>query len=313
MPHTRPLTALLVALLFLGGCRRKPAPEPAPPPFVLADAMQHWHGRYDTATQSARANLPEHPDIDLTGSGFASKDPVDISVIFDAAYTQAGHPRHVVVTAAVPHRSDKPGRPGDDAFHCLICRPVIGMAVFTLRKNAWLLESENPAADLLGGNGSAPAVRLVTLGTGLHGIRLEGKTEAMDFADANVSLLVPWHQQIVRAFTAQTASSNRGACGPESPLREACYGWQRADTFTPVPGQEYDDLTLTSSGTRPAPEAPAPVAAARPAKPVHAHGKIKAAPVPPAPELLPVTGVEHLRFRDGKYVSIPDAAGGPAS
>ena len=334
----RPPTAFLVALLLLGGCQRRPAPEPMPSPFVLADAMQHWYGRYDTATQTARANLPEHPALDLTDSGFAPKDPVDITVIFDAAYTQAGHPRHVVVTAAVPHRSDKPGRPGDDLFHCLACRPVIGMAVFTLRKKAWLLESENAAVDLLGSDGAAPAVRLVTLGTDLHGIRLEGKTEALDFSSTTLSLLAPWRQQVVRAFTAETASSNRGACGPDSPLREACYGWQRVDTFTPAPGQEYDDLTLTSSGTQPAPETATPematteIATPKTAtretatprmatpkttpqsatRPARGRGRMKdkgnAPPAPPPPTVIPVTGVERLRFCEGKYIPLPENA-----
>src|SRR5581483_7047648 len=101
---------------MIGGCQHKPAPvkEEAQRPFILADAMQHWYGRYDPATQTARANLPDRPSVDLAGSWFAPKDPVDI-----------------VVIAAVPHRSDKPGRPGDDLFQCILCRPVIGMAVFT--------------------------------------------------------------------------------------------------------------------------------------------------------------------------------------
>ncbi len=153
MLRLRPIAASAAALLLLGGCQRKTAPVEAPRPFVLADAITHWYGRYDPATQTARANLPEHPSVDLTGSWFAPTDPVDIVVIFEAAYLQAGHPRHVVVTAAVPHRSDKPGRPGDDSFNCLTCRPVIGMAVFTRRLNTWLLEDANDAVDLAGGNG----------------------------------------------------------------------------------------------------------------------------------------------------------------
>ena len=58
----------------------------------------------------------------------------------------------------------------------------------------------------------------------------------------------------MRAFTGETAYSNRDACGPETPLRDPCYAWQRADTFIAVPGQDYDDLVLTGSGTQPPPE-----------------------------------------------------------
>jgi hypothetical protein len=275
----------------------------APRPFVLADAIEHWYGRYDPATQTARANLPEHPSVDLTGSWFAPKDPVDIVVIFDTGYLQAGHPRHVVVTAAVPHRSDKPGRPGDDMFNCLTCRPVIGMAVFTRRLNTWLLEDENDAVDLSGSNGRPPSIKLVTLGTDLHGIRLESHTQADDFSSISISLLMPWQEDVVRAFTGETAYTNRDACGPESPLRDPCYAWQRADAFTTVPGQDYDDLTLTGSGTQPPPEAD--TAVAKPAKPARVHGKQK--PEPPAvPAAIPYTSVERLRFRDGRYVHVPD-------
>ncbi len=305
--HARSIAALLAALFLLGGCQRKPAPAPvaAPPPFVLADAMQHWYGRYDTSTQTARASLPAHPTADLTGSYFAPHDPVDIVVIFDTAYTQAGHSRHVIVTAAVPHRSDKPGRPGDETFHCLLCRPVIGMAVFTLRKSSWLLESENPAVDLAGSSGRAPDVRLIPLGTDLHGIRLEGHTDALDFASRTLSLLVPWQQKVVLAYSGETASSNRDACGPESPLGDACYAWQRADAFVAVPGQDYDDLTLTGSGTQPAPQPTPKTDLAPTAKSMHirVHGKQKPAP-PPPPQTLPFTTVERLRFRDGKYVPL---------
>jgi hypothetical protein len=286
---------------MIGGCQRKPAPvKETLRPFILADAMQHWYGRYDPATQTARSNLPDHPSVDLTGSWFAPRDPVDITVIFDAAYTQSGHPRHVVVTAAVPHRSDRPGRPGDDQFNCIMCRPVIGMAVFTRRMNAWLLEDANDAVDLAGGNGKAPAVRLVTLGTDLHGIRLEGHTVADDFAGASISILVPWQEDVVRAFSQETAYSNRNACGPESPLRDPCYSWQRADSFAAVPGQEYDDLVLTGSGTQPPPDLDKPKA-----PPIH-HARGKQPPPPTPPAAIPYTSVERLRFKDGKYVPLPD-------
>ena len=287
---------------MIGGCQRKPAPVEAPRPFVLADAMAHWYGRYDPATQTARANLPDHPSVDLAGSWFAPKDPVDIVVIFEAGYLQAGHPRHVVVTAAVPHRSDKPGRPGDDLFQCIMCRPVIGMAVFTRRLNTWLLEDENDAVDLAGGNGKPPGVKLVTLGNDLHGIRLESHTEAVDFSSASVSILVPWQEDVVRAFSQETAYTNRDACGPASPLQDPCYAWQRADALVEVPGQDYDDLVLTGSGTQPPPdiEAPPKVTPAR-----RVHGKQPPEP-PPVPAAIPYTSVERLRFNDGKYVPLPD-------
>lgn len=304
MLRLRPIAASAAALLLLGGCQRKTAPVEAPRPFVLADAITHWYGRYDPATQTARANLPEHPSIDLTGSWFAPKDPVDIVVIFDADYLQAGHPRHVVVTAAVPHRSDKPGRPGDDTFNCIMCRPVIGMAVFTRRLNTWLLEDENDAVDLAGGNGLPPSIKLVTMGTDLHGIRLESHTQADDFTSSSLSLLVPWQEDVVRAFTGETGYSNRDACGPECPLRDPCYAWQRSDTFVAVPGQDYYDLVLTGSGTQPPPDLDTP-AKAKSGKLTRGHGKQK--PEPPAvPAAIPYTSVERLRFRDGTYTPIPD-------
>jgi hypothetical protein len=299
--RSRFIAASAAALFLLGGCQRKPAPVETPRPFVLADAMTHWYGRYDPATQTARANLPERPSVDLTGSWFAPKDPVDIVVIFDAPYLQAGHPRHVVVTAAVPHRSDKPGRPGDDLFNCILCRPVIGMAIFTRRLNTWLLEDENEAVDLAGGNGRPPAVKLVTLGTDVHGIRLESHIEASDFSTSSISLLVPWQEDVLRAFTGETGYSNGGACGPDSPLREPCYAWQRVDTLVPVPSQDYDDLVLTGSGTQPPPE----TESAKAAKPTRAHGRQKPQPSP-VPSAIPYTSVERLRFRDGRYVPLPD-------
>jgi hypothetical protein len=300
--RSRSIAASLAALLLLCGCQRKPPSAIVPRPFDVNDAMEHWYGRYDRSNQTARANLPDHPDIDLTGSWFAPKDPVDIVVVFDAPYQQAGHPRHAIVTAAVPHRSDKPGRPGDSTFNCLYCQPVIGMAVFTLRLNTWVLESENEAVDMAGSRGLPPSFRLVTLGTELHGVRSEAHVEASDFSSARMSMLVPWQDDISRAFAGETAYSNRGACGPQSPLQEPCYAWERKDALVEVPGQDYDDLVLTGSGTIPAPQpklqtqGPAKVAARRG----------KAAPPQPPPAVIPYSAVERLRFRDAEYVPLPD-------
>jgi hypothetical protein len=310
--RARSTIALVATMLMIAGCQRKPAPvKEAPRPFVLAEAMEHWYGRYDPATQTARANLPDRPSVDLTGTWFAPRDPVDITVIFNAEYLQGGHPRHVIVTAAVPHRSDKPGRPGDDQFQCIMCQPVIGMAVFTRRLNTWLLEDANDAVDLAGGNGKAPGVKLVMLGNDLHGIRLESHAQADDFSSTRVSILVPWQEDVVRAFSAETAYTNRDACGPESPLRDPCYAWQRTDSFAAVPGQDYDDLVLAAAGTQPPPE----IDKAKAALIRHAHGKLNLTTT--APAAIPYTGVERFRFKDGKYVPMPDtdkaaSATGPA-
>jgi hypothetical protein len=170
------------------------------------------------------------------------------------------------------------------------------MAVFTLRNNTWLLENENIAADLAGSNGRAPDVHLVAPGSDLHSILLETHMEALDESTRQVSLLVPWHESVSRAFTAETASSNRGACGPESPLRDPCYAWQRAITFASVPGQEYDDLVLTATGTRLPPERN-PSAEAKSVR-----GRRRVAPPPPELHSVPFSSMERLRFREGRYV-----------
>jgi hypothetical protein len=302
VPPTRKLALCLLALVAVAGCRRQPPPAVAPAAFVLDDAMEHWYGRYDVSTKMARANLPEHTALDLGGTDFAPGDPVDITAIFDTAYLQGGHSRHLIVTAAVPHRSDKPGRPGDDQFNCLACRPVIGMAVFTLRNNTWLLESENAAAELAGSHGNAPQVQLVTLGADVHGARLESDFEAADESSRSLSLLVPWQETVERAFATETAHSNRGACGAESPMREPCYSWQRAVAFVAVPGQQYDDLTVTTIGTQPPPASAAagsavPVASAS----ARRRGRSQRSP---APQAVPFTGTERYRFRDGHYLRL---------
>jgi hypothetical protein len=178
------------------------------------------------------------------------------------------------------------------------------MAVFTRRLNTWLLEDANDAVDLAGSNGLPPSVKLVTLGTDLHGIRLESHTQADDFAGSSVSLLVPWQEDVVSAFHEETADSNREACGPESPLRDPCYAWQRADAFVDVPGQDYDDLVLTGSGTQPPPDLDT-LPKGKPAKLTHGHGKQKTE-LPAVPAAIPYASVERLRFRDGKYLPLPD-------
>ncbi len=293
--HAHSIVALAAVLLLVGGCRRTaPTAHQGPRAFDLNEAMQHWYGRWDASTRTARANLPDHPDVDLAGSWFAPKDPVDIVVIFEAGYDQSGHPRHVVITAAVPHRSDKPGRPGDDFFRCFSCQPVLGMAVFTRRLNTWVLESENEAVDLRGSRGLPPAVRIVPLGGGLHGVRLESHITASDFSSSSMSLLVPWQDDVERAFAGETGYSNSPACGAQSPLGDPCYAWQRSDRFADVPGQDYDDLVLTGSGTQLGLPAPASV---RKPKKGEAH---------PAPAVVPYTAIERLRFREGQYLPLPE-------
>ena len=80
-----------------------------PRPFDVNDAMEHWYGRYDPATRTARANLPEHPTIDLAGSFFAPSDPVDIVAIFDAGYIDGSNHASDQVFAAIGACEAAPG------------------------------------------------------------------------------------------------------------------------------------------------------------------------------------------------------------
>jgi hypothetical protein len=69
-----------------------------------------------------------------------------------------------------------------------------------------------------------------------------------------------------------------------------------------VPGQDYDDLVLTGSGTQPPPDLDVPPKA-KPAR----HVRGKQPPQPPAvPAAIPYTSVERLRFKDAEYVPLPD-------
>ena len=86
-------------------------------------------------------------------------------------------------------------------------------------------------------------------------------------------------------------------------MRDPCYAWQRADTFADIPGQDYDDLVLTGSGTQPPPDLDTSLRM-RPVKVVHGQGKQSASSAVPAG--LPYTSVERLRFRDGKYLPMQD-------
>jgi len=87
-------------------------------------------------------------------------------------------------------------------------------------------------------------------------------------------------------------------------MRDPCYAWQRSDAFVDIPGQDYDDLVLTGSGTQPPPDLDtAPTM--KPAKLPHGHGKQKLEQTG-VPAALPYTSVERLRLKDGKYLPLQD-------
>lgn len=209
-----------------------------------------------------KASLYRVPDGAVQDPNFVGKDEIRARSFFIQDITENGIHKYYMLAWA---------KPAGQPFDCKGCAPVISAAVFVPGNNGWQLESVNRAAIVFGDFGKPPEAQLVNIGPQLHGFLLR-YTTSVSKTTTYEALLVPIKANVQDAMQWVAEDTNEGDCGGAYP----CFGYQRDLKFVHGANADYDDILLTLSGTDMAQKAPF--------------------------NLHKVSGVERLRFENGKYV-----------
>lgn len=262
---------LFAALLILVSCFPKLSAQTSHEPsrtnqtFDIAQAMRMLYGNYDVKKQISVASLPKDK-LSLPGAG---EGPLTVRPLFHAFLSDGGVQSFMLVTYAVP-----------PAYGCHGCAPVIGMAVYSQKGLNWKMDASNRAVTLAGGWGEPPKdVKLVQIGPNRHGVQVTDVGGGQGETTTVLKLLIPWNGAVNLGLERIVADDDSGDCGPEESL--PCYANRRTLTFIPNEKGEYYNLELKLMGTD------LPVSDADNSK-----------------RARKVTGVESLKFENGKYVQI---------
>lgn len=263
-------TLVAISLLFTSTCRKQstqPSSEKLHPdsPLSVPDAMRMLYGNYDAQTRSSTTAVG---GTNNSKSDNAGMQQLIVRPVFHADINEAGANKFAVLTYAVPRTG----------FGCHACAPTIGMAVFSNTAQNWSIEASNKAVTKAGGWGQPPTdIQLVEIGTNRHAVQIRDVGEGQG-ETTTVLLLIPWKGTVNLGLERIIADDDKGGCGAGG---LPCYSNHRTVTFLRNADAEYYDLELKLTGTDlPASES-APMRRAR-----------------------KVSGLEILRFENGKYVQI---------
>ncbi len=132
-----------------------------------------------------------------------SDETADVYVAFEAAYTEDGTQKYIVITQARPSGSD---------FGCHACAPLIGGAIFAKTGNRWVLEVENKYIDLIGKYGLAEPMELVKIGPRKHGILVKADDMYQGYESWFVMLIGPLDGELGGLFVDGFEGPGEGAC-----------------------------------------------------------------------------------------------------
>lgn len=263
--------ALLAALLvFVSGCGKQISTSKAKSGpdevFGVAQAMKVLYGNYDAKSQTSLATLPRGVSS-LPGPGL---EPMTIRVLLNAFTSGAGAKTFVLVTYAVPTSGD---------FACHGCGPTIGMATFSEKGGTWAIDASNRAITSSGGWGEpSKDLKLVQIGPNHTGVTITDVGGGQGETTAVLQILVPWRATVNLALERIISDNDAGACAPDG---LPCYSNLRTITFVRDANSDYYHIETTLSGT-----------------------DLPASDNPRVGVAKSVSGVEILKFDNGKYVQV---------
>ncbi len=214
-----------------------------------------------------RASLYRVPKGIVQDPNFANKDEIRARSFFVQDTAENGIHKYYMLAWA---------KPAGQPFDCQGCAPVISAAVFVPGNNGWQLESVSRAAIVFGDFGKPPEAQLVQVGPQHHAFLLR-YTTTLAKTTTYEALLVPSKENVRDAMQWVAKDSNQDDCGGAYP----CFGYQRDLKFVPGANSEFDDIVLTLSGTDMTQKPPF--------------------------SLHKASGVERLRFENGKYVEFENS------
>ena len=266
----RSLSVFLSICLFLLGCKNRQA-NPAskisddPKKLEIARAMTMFYGNFDANRQTSSVTFSK------TDSARVSGEPMIIRPLFHVFSSDANVPTFVLLTYAVPAR--------DEEYYCHACAPTLGMAVFTQKDSKWILTASNRVVTDAGGFGKPPKdVELVEIGSNRHAVQIKDVDDAGGETTAVLLLFVPWKDTVNLALERVIGDDDEGMCDPKG---LPCYSNHRAVAFLHNPDADYNDIELKLVGT-----------------------DLPASDKPRVWTVRKVSGVEILKFEDGKYIQV---------
>lgn len=179
-------------------------------------------------TQMYGGNTWKDPRLTRHVQWKGSANVAYVSLGFNASYTEAGHPKHVVVSLLTPEPPDQ--------YLCHACTPLIGAAIFTPAGSGWQIES---ASLLIEDVASGHHFKLVQAGPDRHAVLVHQQDDHQGYELDRIDLLLPYRDNVRRALTVGfNESPSPDACGDGSP--------QSTDlTFDTQGSRElYDVLTI---------------------------------------------------------------------
>lgn len=255
---------LLAFLILTSGCRKLGQSETSEA-FNAAQAMRTLYGNYDEKTQTSVASLPKDKGS-LPASG---EEQMTVRTLFSAFGGDAGTQNFLLVTYAVPANGE--------GFDCHACAPTIGMATFAKAGRNWAMDASNRAITFSGEWGKPPKdIQLVQVGTNHLGIEIIDVGGGQGETTSVLDILVPWDKTVNLALERILGDDDAGACQPNG---LPCYSNHRTVVFMHTSKTEYYDLELRLTGT-----------------------DLPASENPRAWKARKVSGVEVLKFENGKYV-----------
>ncbi len=134
---------------------------------------------------------------------FSDETTADVYVAFEAAYSEDGTQKYIVITQARPSGSD---------FGCHACAPLIGGAIFAKTGNRWVLEVETKYIDLIGKYGLAEPMELVEIGPQKHGILVRADDMNQGYESRFVVLIGSLDGELGGLFVDGFEGPGEGAC-----------------------------------------------------------------------------------------------------
>ena len=214
--------------------------------YTTARAMAAVYGKYDDGTRSSVWSPKRRAVYEKSWP-----DKVRVRPLIDAAYTDNGVMRHMVVTWARPDALRGDDR--DEEFTCHACGVLLGVSVLSQGTGGWKVESSELQLAMTGAWGLPPQAKLQRLGVHTYGLTVQMGDMHQGEGERAVWIYGPkagrfreWFRVLLDA-PAPGGSATTDWCRTKSsnPLNVMCV-WDRVDySMVEVKGEEMYRLQVT--------------------------------------------------------------------
>lgn len=242
------------------------------PDLTEKQALLTIFGNYNEANQtSIWKNMSIPPDEE---NSYFSTGVGIVSVAFFQPYKEGGKKKFFLLTKTIPI---------DVPFECHACSPLLSGFVFSRDKNAWRVESQQRFLGYDGEYGIVPEARLIQIGSDKFGLLLAFKYVSSEMTDVENEFLVPYKQNITKAYSEMVYYNNFERCWRFIP----CAAYTAKIDFDRSTKQEFFRLKVSKFGTDNDPKR--------------------------SYKAVPVDEEAVYEFQNGKYVQVSRSGQGPVN